>query len=78
LGSPLMAVVCNVVRLVPTVYMFGHASKGTAEAFHEAAGWVMLLVGYLLLMGGVRLLRWIADPTEASSARAVVVVPVRR
>jgi exosortase len=78
LGSPLMAVVCNVIRLVPTVYMFGHASKGAAEAFHEAAGWVMLLVGYLLLMGGVRLLRWIADPTEASSAGAVVVVPVRR
>jgi exosortase len=76
-GSPLIAVLCNVIRLVPTVYMFGHTSKAAAEAFHDAAGWVMLLVGYLLLMGGVWLVRWIADSAEASLG-SVVVVQVRR
>ncbi|MDB5323384.1 MAG: hypothetical protein JWN40_5015 [Phycisphaerales bacterium] len=76
-GSPLIAVICNVIRLVPTVYMFGHTSKAAAEAFHDVAGWVMLLVGYVLLMGGVWLVRWIADPAEASLG-GVVVVPVRR
>ena len=71
--SPLVAVVCNVIRLVPTVYVFGHYSKDTAEMFHDAGGWVMLLVGYLMLMGIVRLVRWISAPAEAGSV--VVVVP---
>jgi len=72
-GSPVVAVVCNVVRLVPTVYMFGHFQKGTAEAFHNAAGWVMLLVGYGLLMGVVRMVRWISDPRAQSTASRQVV-----
>src|SRR3954469_15342672 len=71
--SPVVAVVCNVVRLVPTVYVFGHYSKDTAEMFHDAGGWVMLLVGYLLLMGIVRLVRWISAPADGGSV--VVVVP---
>jgi exosortase len=71
--SPVVAVVCNVVRLVPTVYVFGHYSKETAEMFHDMGGWVMLLVGYFLLMGIVRLVRWVAAPAEGGSV--VVVVP---
>ena len=75
IGSPVVAVVCNVVRLVPTVYMFGHYQKDTAEAFHNAAGWVMLLVGYGLLMGVVRMIRWISDaPAQAEVSRQVVTV----
>jgi exosortase len=70
--SPLVAVLCNVIRLVPTVYVFGHYSNDVAERFHDGAGWVMLVVGYLLLMGGVRLIGWIVSPTE--KGRDVVVV----
>jgi hypothetical protein len=39
--------------------------------FHDVGGWVMLVVGYLLLMGGIRLIGWIAAPAERSG---VVVV----
>ena len=70
--SPVVAVVCNVIRLVPTVYVFGHFSKETGEMFHDAGGWVMLLVGYFMLMGGVRLIGWIVTPAEKE--RKVVVV----
>jgi len=70
--SPLVAVVCNVIRLVPTVYVYGNYSKEVGEKFHDAAGWVMLVVGYLLLMGGVRLIGWVVSPGE--EGRKVVVV----
>jgi exosortase len=60
--SPLSAVLCNVVRLVPTVWVFGNCSLTTAEMFHDVSGWVMLFVAFLLLMGIVRLLRWAMLP----------------
>jgi exosortase len=66
--APAVAVVANVVRLVPTVWMYGHASAESAERFHDAAGWAMLVIAFLGLMGVVRLLRWIGlpvDPIEA-------------
>lgn len=71
--SPVVAVICNVIRLVPTVYVFGHYSKETGEMFHDMGGWVMLLVGYFMLMGIVRLVRWISAPADGASL--VVVVP---
>jgi exosortase len=70
--SPVMAVACNVIRLVPTIYVFGHASEEKAHMFHDAAGWVMLVVGYLLLMGIVRLVRWMTNVTPDRPARVVV------
>lgn len=60
--SPVTAVVCNVIRLVPTVYVYGHASPQAASRFHDISGWVMLAVAFLLLMGIVRLLRWLDIP----------------
>jgi exosortase len=63
--SPVTAIVCNVIRLVPTVWMFAHTSKPTAEMFHDISGWAMLLVGFLLVMGVIRLLRWIGLPVDA-------------
>ncbi len=60
--SPVSAVVCNVLRLVPTVWVFGNCSTATAELFHDLGGWVMLFVAFMLLMGLVRLLRWVMLP----------------
>jgi exosortase len=51
LASPVVAIVANVARLVPTIWMFSHASSETAEHFHSAAGYVMLVLAFLLLMG---------------------------
>ena len=60
--SPLSAVVANVIRLVPTVWVYGSYETSRAELFHDLSGWLMLFVAFLALMGIVRLLRWLAVP----------------
>ncbi len=60
--SPLLAILLNIVRLVPTMLVFGHASHETAEAFHDASGWMMLPLAFLLLVGIQRLARWLCLP----------------
>jgi exosortase len=62
LASPLTAVLCNVIRLVPTIWVFGHASQESAAMFHDFSGWVMLIVAFLGLTGIVRLLKWAMVP----------------
>lgn len=61
-ASPLTAIVCNVIRLVPTVWVYGWADTQNAELFHDISGWVMLGVGFALLMGIIKLLRWLMLP----------------
>ena len=65
--SPLSAVLCNVIRLVPTVWVFGNFPADVAAQFHDLSGWVMLFVGFLLLMLVIRLLRWFAVPVTPFS-----------
>ena len=60
--SPLSAVLCNVIRLVPTVWVFGNCTVSTAQLFHDISGWLMLFIGFVALMGVIRLLRWFAVP----------------
>lgn len=62
ISSPLVAIVANVIRLVPTVWMFGHASEKAAERFHDVSGWVMTVLAFLLLMGLCAVLQ---DPDES-------------
>lgn len=61
--SPAAAILCNVLRLTPTVILYGYASESVADAFHELAGWAMLPVAFLMLMGITRSLRWALVPT---------------
>lgn len=63
-ASPVVAVVANVVRLVPTVWAYGTFSPELAEKLHDAAGWVMLVVAFVALAGIVRLLRWAMIPVS--------------
>ena len=60
--SPVSAIICNVIRLVPTVWVYGHSPEPIAKTFHDYAGWVMLVVAFLLLMGIIHLLRWAMVP----------------
>jgi exosortase len=55
--SPGIAMICNVTRLVPTAWVYGHASVTTANRFHDISGWVMLGVGFALLTGIGRAMR---------------------
>lgn len=61
--SPLAAIICNVLRLTPTVILYGYAEESTADTFHELGGWAMLPIAFLLLMGITRILRWALVPT---------------
>ncbi len=60
--SPVIAVACNVIRVVPTIWVYGHYSTQVAETFHDLSGWVMIFVSFMLLMGLVRLLEWLQIP----------------
>ena len=61
-ATPVAAVMCNVVRLVPTVWLYGYYPGDLAATFHDISGWVMLVVAFLLLLAIVRLLRWALVP----------------
>jgi exosortase len=63
-GSPISAIVCNVIRLVPTVWFYGYTPANVASSFHDISGWLMLPVAFLLLMGLVKLLQWALVPVN--------------
>ncbi len=62
--SPLIAVVCNVIRLIPTALFYGYSSRDTAELFHDFSGWAILLVALGILWSITALLRWLEVPIE--------------
>lgn len=67
--SPLIAVVVNIARLVPTVLLHGYSSVDVAELFHDLSGWAALVLALGLLWALLSLLRWIEvriDPYPVS------------
>ena len=63
--SPLVAIACNVIRLVPTSLIFGYGDPKTAQTFHDLAGWVMLVVALAALIGVLRMIRWLEFPVTS-------------
>lgn len=62
LASPFAAILCNLIRIMPTVWLYGNAPRGVARAFHDYSGWLMLPIALLMLLGIIRLLRWAMIP----------------
>jgi exosortase len=62
--SPVIAILCNVIRLAPTALFFGYAERDTAELFHDVSGWAILVVALGILWGVSALLRWLEVPIE--------------
>ncbi len=62
--SPVSAILCNVIRLVPTVWLYGNYPDHVAKTFHDLSGWIMLPVSFLILMGVIRALRWALVPVH--------------
>lgn len=60
--SPVVAIVCNVLRLTPTVLFYGYGDVNVAELFHDVSGWLMLFVALGLLWGLLGVLRWLEIP----------------
>lgn len=64
LAVPIVAIGSNVIRLVPTVWMYSHGATAAAASFHDAAGWTMLLVAFGALTGAVAALDWAIGPIK--------------
>jgi exosortase len=69
LASPLSALFWNVVRLIPTIYLYGYAPRPVAGQppplavmFHDDIGWVVVPLAFLLLMGIISILKWALLP----------------
>jgi exosortase len=62
--SPFSALICNVVRLIPTVLVYGSYDSDAAQSFHDIAGWVMLFVAFALLLCVIRILKWLYVPVS--------------
>ncbi len=60
--SPVSAIVCNVIRLVATAYIFGYMTQETGETFHNLAGWFMIPTAFVLLCLVVWALKWALVP----------------
>lgn len=60
--SPVVALVINIPRLVATVYAYGYGSKELGDRIHDASGWVMPGLAFLVLLAVYRLLRWAMLP----------------
>lgn len=62
LVSPAVALLVNILRLIPTVLFFGYADAGVADTFHDVSGWLGLVLAFGLLWAFLGLLRWLEVP----------------
>ena len=62
LASPVLAITCNILRLVPTLWTYGHLPRQVGDSLHNLGGWITLFVAMLLLFGILRLIRWTKLP----------------
>ena len=62
LASPLTALACNVLRTLPTIWLYGNESRQVADKFHNYSGWMMLPIAFFSLMAIIKLLRWAMLP----------------
>jgi len=68
LASPLSAIFCNVLRILPNVWIYGYWSRDpdvnrhVGDLFHKYSGWLMLPISFLILFGIVKVLRWAVVP----------------
>jgi exosortase len=63
LTSPLAAIFCNVVRVIPTIWMYGY-EPDYAATFHTYAGWAMLPLAFGMLYGLIKTLQWAMIPVN--------------
>lgn len=67
-----MAVLCNFIRMIPTVWMYGNtdytlwgmSGEKIAELFHDTAGFIMIVVAFGLLISIISVLRWAMIPVS--------------
>ena len=60
--SPLLAVGCNIIRVVPTAVVYAYADQGTGDMVHDLSGWAMVFLAYGFLAAIFRTLEWAEVP----------------
>lgn len=60
--SPLATIFCNVMRILPTIWIYGYHGKEIGDVFHTYSGWLMLPISFLMLLGFIKVLRWAMIP----------------
>jgi exosortase len=68
-SSPLVALIVNVARLVPTTLLYGYASEQSADMFHDISGWASIGLAIGVLWAGLSLLRWLEVPIDPFPVR---------
>jgi exosortase len=63
-ASPLVAIVCNVIRTLPIIWLYGYSSTKVAHTLHDYAGYVMLPITFLLLLGIIKVMEWALVPVK--------------
>lgn len=62
--SPIAALLCNIIRTLPTVLLYGYAPAEVGDRFHDYSGWAMLPLAFAMLYMLIRLLRWAQVPVQ--------------
>jgi len=62
LASPLTALVCNVIRTLPLIWLYGYGPRQVANTFHDYSGWMMLPIAFILLLTLIKLMKWAMLP----------------
>lgn len=65
--SPIVALVCNVLRTLPIIWLYGQEDeyyRNWGQRLHDWSGWIMLPLAFIVLLGLIRMLRWMAVPVE--------------
>jgi exosortase len=62
LAVPMVAIGCNVLRLIPTVWVYSRGDGSSAQRFHDIAGWVTLALAWVMLLALLAALRWAMVP----------------
>jgi exosortase len=67
-ASPLVTIFCNVLRILPTAWIYGYwgdderSRLAMGNAFHMYSGWLMLPISFLMLLGIIKVMRWAMIP----------------
>jgi hypothetical protein len=62
--SPLSAILCSTVALICTFWLYGDLSLEMADVWLRVSEWLMLMVGFLLLIAAIRMLTWASVPVR--------------
>jgi len=64
LASPLSAILCGVIGLICTLWLYGYLPAGYIAVMHQAGGWLILIAAFLALTALIRMLSWASVPVR--------------